>query len=276
VAITDAVVPVAGLGTRLYPATRALPKALLPVGGKPAVQHVVEELQADGIERVVFVIGAGGELIEAHFAEDPAFADIRLVFTHQPRPRGVGDALLCAEGLMPPAPFAMALGDALVPPRGDGAGIAARLGAALEDRGAACALAVEEVPPEQVSRYGIVAPAGDGDVFDISGVVEKPAVADAPSHLAVAARYVFSPEIFGALRRAPLDARGELGTAEAMRGLLAHGHRVVAVRLGDDEPRFDVGSPEGYAEAFVALALADARLGPRLRERLEAVLDDDR
>ena len=177
--VTTAVVPVAGLGTRLLPATKSQPKEMLPVGGKPVVQHVVEELADAGIERVVFVTGRGKGSIEDHFDHDPVLmrtlalrADDELIgrlgfermgvtfaYTRQPAPRGLGDAVLCAEGFTGDGPFAVALGDAIIGTRARN-GIVARLGEALEAHGAVCAIAVREVPREQTGRYGIVVAGG--------------------------------------------------------------------------------------------------------------------
>jgi UTP--glucose-1-phosphate uridylyltransferase len=267
VAITIAVVPVAGLATRLRPLSRGVPKGLLPVAGKPVVQWVVDELAACGIQRVVLVTGRSRAAFAAHFcdAEGP-----EIVCAEQPRPRGLGDAILCAAPHVGEEPFAIALGDALMG-RGRPARVVERLAAAVQ-AGASAALAVEEVAPSETDRYGIVVPGGDADPFPVLDVVEKPAPADAPSLLAVAGRYVATSALLDALRDVAPDARGEIQLAEALAAM----DGIVAVRLGPGEERFDVGSIPGYCEAFVDYALSDPDLGPALRAHARALLDGER
>jgi UTP--glucose-1-phosphate uridylyltransferase len=274
--VTTAVVPVAGLGTRLLPATKSVPKAMLPVGGKPVVQHVVEELAVAGIERVVFVTGRGSAAIEAHFDADPvlraalerrgdadalsrlAFEELGLTFAYarQPEPLGLGDAVLRAEEFVGDAPFAIALGDAILRGPKDRRPVMQRLADALEAHGAACAIAVRDIPREQTSRYGIVATQDSGEVVRVDDLVEKPEPNEAPSTLAITARYVMTPAIFDALRGTPRTSDGELELTDAIARLVEQGQTVVAVRLGDTT-RYDVGTHETYAEAFRAFAPAD-------------------
>jgi UTP--glucose-1-phosphate uridylyltransferase len=267
VAIITAVVPVAGLATRLRPLSRGVPKALLPVAGRPVVQHVVDELAACGVERVVLVTGRGRGAFAAHFA---GAGGPEVVCAEQPRPLGLGDAILRAAPQVGDEPFAIALGDALLG-RGQPAHVTERLAAAVAD-GASAAVAVEEVAPAETDRYGIVVPCGDGDPFPIAGVVEKPAPADAPSLFAVAGRYAATPALLEALRAAAPDASGELQLADALSAL----PRVVAVRLRAGEERFDVGTVPGYCAAFVEHALCDPELGPALRAHARALLDGER
>ncbi|CAN5631021.1 UTP--glucose-1-phosphate uridylyltransferase GalU [soil metagenome] len=297
-AVTTAVVPVAGLGTRLLPATKSQPKEMLPVGGKPVVQHVVEELAAAAIERVVFVTGRGKSAIENHFDRDPtltgvlarrgdaqllgrlAFERLGLAFayTRQPEPLGLGDAVLCAEGFTGDAPFAVALGDAILGGVDGPPPVVARLAAALERHGADCAVAVRNVAREHSGRYGIVSADSDGDgkdgVVRVEAIVEKPDPATAPSTLAVAARYVTTPAIFDALRATPRAVNGELELTDAIARLIDDGRTVVAVRLRDIV-RHDIGTHESYASAFMHFALADPDHGARLRAEARALLDDD-
>src|SRR5690349_16510966 len=183
----DAVVPVAGRGTRLLPLTRAVPKELLPLDGRPIVEHVVDELRAAGVDRIALITRAGKGAIEDHFD------DRRIVAIRQGEPRGLGDAVACAETLPPSGPFVVALGDCVFR---SSAVVSALLTAHAAQPGAAAVIAVERVPPERVSRYGVVALDGERVV----DVVEKPAPQDAPSDLAIAARYVLTPAIFAALR----------------------------------------------------------------------------
>jgi UTP--glucose-1-phosphate uridylyltransferase len=267
VAITTAVVPVAGLATRLRPLSRGVPKGLLPIAGKPVVQRVVDELAACGIERVVLVTGRGRGAFAAHFcgADGP-----EVVCAEQPQPLGLGDAILRAAPLLRDEPFAIALGDALLG-RGEPARAIERLAAAVHG-GASAAVAVEEVTPTETGRYGIVVPAGDGDPFAVAGVVEKPAPETAPSRLAIAGRYAATPALLDALRATAADASGELQLADALSAL----DGVVAVRLRPGEERRDVGNVPGYCAAFVEYALSDPELGPALRAQARALLDGER
>ena len=296
--VADAVVPVAGLGTRLLPATKSQPKEMLAVVGKPVVQHVVEELAGTGIRRVLFVTGRGKNSIEDHFDTDPELVrtlresgreellaelayermGVDFLYTRQDGQRGLADAVLCGERFVRDAPFAVALGDCIVGRPGAPPGSAAvtALTLALESARAACAVAVEAVPDDQVGRYGIVAPAegADGAAFAVGAIVEKPAPGRAPSDLAVAARYVFAPAIFDAIRRTAPDAAGEVQLTDAVQALIDAGLPVVAVRLPDGERRFDAGTVESYCETFVEFALADPRFGARLRRRAQELLGE--
>jgi UTP--glucose-1-phosphate uridylyltransferase len=275
VAIIDAVIPVGGLGTRLLPATKSQPKEMLPLVDKPVVQYVVEELAAAGIERLLFVTGRRKRAIEDHFDADPelerlvggAFGDpkagLEVLYTRQARPRGLGDALLCAASFSAGRPVVVALGDTVVTSPGDGPPVVARLIDASQ--GADAVLAVEEVDPQAVGRYGIVA-VERGVVTEI---VEKPALDAAPSRTAIAARYVLGPAVFEALRLTEPDAQGELQLTDALCRVLAGGGRIVAVPLTAGERRHDIGTIESYCAAFVELALADPRVGPGLRGLLD-------
>jgi UTP--glucose-1-phosphate uridylyltransferase len=274
VAVTDAVVPVAGLGTRLRPLTRSHPKEMLPVGDRPVVQFVVEELEAAGIERLLFVTGAGKRAIEDHFDDPDGPPDgVRVAYTRQGRPRGLGDAVGCAEGFAGDRPVVVALGDTILG-RHILPGIVPRLVEAFESAGAVAAVAVEEVAPDAVGRYGIVAPDGDGEVVGVTDLIEKPEPGTAPSRLAVAARYVLAPAVLRELRATPPDHRGEIQLTDALAALARRGERIVAVRLRPEERRYDVGTVEGYCATFLELALTDPRFGARLRSRARALLDE--
>lgn len=292
--ITDAVVPVAGLGTRLLPATKSQPKEMLPVVGKPVVQYVVEELAGVGVERALFVTGRGKTSIEDHFDPDRELTrtlresgreqllealdyermGVEFLFTRQPEPLGLGDAVLRAEGAVGGRPFALALGDSILGLERRSR-ILALLGDELERRDAACAIAVERIEPSQAPLRGVVAPAagsGSEQVFEVEAIVEKPAPEAAPSDLGVAARYVLTPAIFEALRSVRPDASGELQLTDGIRALIEGGRRVIAVRLPPRERRFDVGTVEAYCLTFLEFALADPGFGERLRARAREML----
>ncbi len=268
--VTDAVIPVAGLGTRLLPATRSQPKEMLPILDRPVVQYVVEELVAAGIQRILFVTGRRKRAIEDHFDADPELGSeplidprtgLQILYTRQARPAGLGDAIRYGEGLGSHEGVVVALGDAIIESRGD-PNLSRRLIETYETERPAAVIAVQQVPLERVSRYGIV----DGPLEAIAGLVEKPSVETAPSRWAVAARYVLSPEVLFQLRETPPDTSGEVQVADALNALIAAGERVIAVPLAEDEHRHDIGTVESYVATFVHFARRDPRFS--------AVLDD--
>lgn len=291
--IRNAVVPVAGLGTRLLPATKSQPKEMLPVAKKPIVQYVVEELARNHIDRLLFVTGRGKHSIENHFDRDPdlraslerankkelldelAFEGIGLSFmyTRQAAQNGLGDAILYGEPFVGHEPFLVALGDSIIGMNGE-SDICSRMSQAYDDTHAAAVIAVEEVPREQTRHYGVVSPEGEGDVFAISDVVEKPKPDEAPSNFAIAGRYVFAPLIFDMLRRVEPDKKGEIQLTDAIRMLCRTGRRVVGVKLNGNEKRYDIGNFPSYYETFTEFALADPVHGAEFRERLKRLLAD--
>jgi UTP--glucose-1-phosphate uridylyltransferase len=258
VSVATAVVPVAGRGTRMLPATRVVPKAMLVLGDRPVAQHVVDELREAGMTRIVLVTGAGGEAIRAHFAGEDDIA-----FAEQAEPRGLGDAVLAAEGAVD-GPFVVALGDALL-----GAAAVRAAVDAFERRAAAGAVVVEEVPAEAVGQYGIVDPAeparADAGGFVLRDVVEKPPPDAAPSRLAIAGRYVLSPSVFALLRETAPDAGGELQLTDALRRV----DPLVGVQLPAGLRRRDTGTPAGLALAVVEWALAQEDLRGAVAERVD-------
>lgn len=267
----DAVVPVAGLGTRLRPLTDALPKELLPVGDRPVLTWVLEELAACGVDRAVLVTHPRKAAIDRYVAAAGAPLQVEAVL--QDEPLGLGHAVLQARGQVS-GPFAVALGDAVLGGRPP-ARIVARLLDAVRATGAAGAVAVQEVPAEDVGRYGVVAPAGEerDGVLPLAGIVEKPDPAAAPSRLAVAARYVLDDRAFDALERTPPGRGGEVQLTDALATLIDEGAGLVAVRLAPDEPRFDVGTPASWLRAHLELALTDPVHGAALRARAAELLD---
>lgn len=277
-AITNAVIPVGGLGTRLLPATRSQPKEMLPIVDKPVVQHVVEELVRAGISRVLFVTGRRKRAIEDHFDAQPELdtgplidprTGLQIFYTRQAEPAGLGDALRYADGFTGTGGIVAALGDALIEtPQPAQPGIVPRLIETYERERADAVLAVTEVPDEQVSRYGI-AIAGDGDGGTVTQVIEKPAADEVESRTAIMGRYVLGPRVFEALRHTPPSLGGEVQLADALQRVIDGGGRVLAVALGPGERRHDIGTVESYCAAFVAYALADPRLAPAVRALLD-------
>jgi UTP--glucose-1-phosphate uridylyltransferase len=281
-----AIVPVAGQGTRLLPSTKSQPKEMLPVGRKPVVQYVVEELVLSGVNRLLFVTGPGKTSIENHFdinAELIAFLretgkeelleeldferqKVQYFYTRQRQQLGLGHAVLCARPLVGEQPFVVALGDSIIGLLAQ-SDIVRRMVDEFGRSGAEAVIAFESVPREDVVQYGIAKPLGSAtQVFELADIVEKPGVADAPSNLAVAARYVFAPRIFDLLEKTPPGKGGEIQLTDAIRTLIHHGGKVLGMRLSEKERRFDIGNFESYFKAFVEFALNDPRYGAELRE----------
>ncbi|UCC68069.1 MAG: UTP--glucose-1-phosphate uridylyltransferase [Armatimonadota bacterium] len=278
--ITKAVVPAAGRGTRLLPATRSQPKEMLPVGRKPTIQHVVEELAAAGLREVLLISGQGKRAIEDHLDRDVnlhgeghhPWMDLRFFHARQSAPRGLADAVGVAEPFAAGQPFVVALGDSIVVSRAREPLLKRMLSVHTKRRPAAT-VAVEEVPHEAVNRYGIVAPKGEtNSVFAIRDIVEKPSPSKAPSNLAAAGRYVLAPVIFDAIRRIEPGVGRELQLTDALRLLLREGQEIVCVRLRKGEHRLDIGNFLSYFQAFLELSLADPELGATLRAWMRARL----
>lgn len=279
--VTDAVVPVAGLGTRLLPATRSQPKEMLPLVDTPVVQLVLEELARAGVRRVLLVTGRRKRAIEDHFDSAPELGlaplvdGLQIFYTRQAVPAGLGDALRYGEDFADGRAVAVALGDSVIDTPPEAPGIVSRLSEAFLVNDAAAAIAVDEVGPELVSRYGITVlgdevPAG---AFDVREVLEKPDFRSTPSRTAVMARYVLGPAVFSALRSTPPGFGGEVQLADALRRVHSEGGKIVAVPLGRGERRYDIGSAESYSAAFIEHALRDPRFGASLRRRAAELLD---
>lgn len=289
-----AVVPVAGHGTRLLPSTKSQPKEMLPVGRKPVVQYVVEELTRSDMHRILFVTGNGKESIENFFDLNHELirflresgreellatleferSPVEYAYTRQREQLGLGHAILCAEPFVADQPFVVALGDSIIGLHAD-SNIVQRMVREFERNGADVVIAFEELEdPREVVHYGIARPRGAaGDVFELADVIEKPDVEEAPSRLAVAARYVFSPAIFEHLHVTPPGKKGEIQLTDAIRRLLAGGGRGLGLRLAPGERRFDIGNFESYFQAFVEFALSDPEYGPGLARHLGRLLD---
>lgn len=283
--VRTAVIPAAGLGTRFLPATKAQPKGLLPIVDTPAIQLVVEEALAVGIEDVVIVIGPGQDAIRAHFAPDPALeaeleargkadalAKVRRAtrpevrFVVQEEALGLGHAVATGARVVGDAPFAVLLADDLIEPWVP----LLRDMLSAADRTGASVIAAMHVGEREISMYGCIGPGEtDGDLVRVASIVEKPDPADAPSDLAVIGRYVFTPAIVDALARTSPGAGDEIQLTDAI-GLLATEERVYALPF--DEGRFDVGNPLDAMEAQVAFALAREDIGLPFRAWLDGYL----
>lgn len=291
--VNIAVVPVAGLGTRLLPATKSQPKEMLPVGRKPGVQYVVEELTRAGVKRLLFVTGPGKTSIENHFdlndemiqhlretgkeelLEELDFerAPVQYFYTRQRQLLGLGHAVLCAQPFVGDLPFVVALGDSIIGLHAQ-SDIVRRMARCFVEEKAEVVVAFEEVPKNEVHHYGVAKPKGSGELFELEDVIEKPTAQEAPSNLAIAARYVFSPAIFDALQRTAPGKGGEIQLTDAIRLLIQEGKKVLGMRLRKNERRFDIGNFDAYFRAFVEFALADKKYGASLRKFLVQLLNE--
>lgn len=286
--VRKAVIPAAGLGTRFLPATKAIPKEMIPVVDKPAVQYIVEEAVRAGIEDILIVTSRGKASIEDHFDRAPELemhldrggkkreldqvvaiadlADIHVV--RQKEPRGFGDAVMAARRHVGDAAFVVMVGDEIVPkpihPEKD---LLQEMIDAYR-RTSASVVAVKEVAAEDVSSYGVVDPVGDPErgLVEIRGMVEKPRVEDAPSRLSARGRYVFEADLFGYIERTPPGRGGEIQLTDAINAM-AQERRVYA--YVHEGPIFDVGKNPDYLRASVELALRRDDLGSDIRAWLK-------
>ena len=285
-AIQKAVFPVAGLGTRFLPATKAQPKEMLPIVDKPLIQYAVEEAYAAGIRHMIFVTGRSKRAIEDHFDtayeleneleaahKDSLLALVRSIkpddmdcsYVRQARMLGLGHAVLCAQPLVGQDPFAVLLADDLMVGADGGPGVLAQMVRVFQEVGTSV-LAVREVPTEHVRRYGVVAgdSAGPG-LIRIRQMVEKPAPEVAPSRMGVAGRYILSASVFDKIRQLPRGSGGEIqltdGIAQLIEGEGVHAYQYAG-------KCYDCGSKQGFLEATVELALKHPEVGAEFSQYL--------
>ena len=277
----------------MLPATKSQPKEMLPVARKPIVQYVVEELVANGMDEILFITGRNKTSIENHFDADPElvralestnktdlleelkFQEMaaHFFYTRQRMQKGLGDAILCGENFAGEQPFVIALGDSIVGLNAASRTVS-RMTELFEETRASCVIAVEEVPPEETVHYGIIdAAPGTGGGLRVKNLVEKPKPEAAPSNLAIAGRYVFSPLIFDLIRRVKPDRKGEIQLTDAIQLMCEEGRRVLAVKLPPNEKRYDIGNFPSYFETFVEFALADPVYGPGFRKVIERMFE---
>ncbi len=286
--IRKAVVPAAGLGARLRPLTLAIPKELLPIGRKPVLAYVADELRASGVSDALFIVSPRKPQIRAFFGdeyggEDDNLPPLRCHYLTQIEQKGAGDAVLLAEAWVGDAPFVVAFGDCLldVEPPGSPAAPLMRLIAARHAQQAVAAVLVETVPQEHVTRYGVLAPeiglTGPFTApFAARDIVEKPSPDAAPSNLVAAARYAFNPAIFAYLRASVTDERGERNITDPIRAARQAGGALWAVPLQPGERRRDIGNLENFLTAFVEAALRDREFGPAVRAAAQTGLASDK
>ena len=284
--INKAVFPVAGMGTRFLPATKAQPKEMLTIVDKPLIQYAVEEAYEAGIRQMIFVNGRSKRAIEDHF--DTAYEleaeleaagknellelvhtikphDMECIYIRQAKAFGLGHAVLCAQSVVVNEPFAVLLADDLMvgsPP------VLKQMVERFADWQASI-IAVQEVPEEHTRRYGIVAGTPVNDrMMDMTHIVEKPAPENAPSRLGVAGRYILTPGVFREIANQPRGVGGEIQLTDGIAGLMRR-EKVFAFRY--EGRRYDCGSKEGFLEANVELALQHPKLGPGFREYLKTL-----
>jgi UTP--glucose-1-phosphate uridylyltransferase len=286
VKVNKAIFPVAGLGTRFLPATKAQPKEMLPVVDKPLIQYAVEEAYDAGIRQMIFVNGRNKRAIPDHF--DTAYEleseleasgkrellqlvqsikpdDMECIYIRQPKALGLGHAVLCAQCVVVNEPFAVLLADDLM------VGEPSILKQMVQqfDEWHASIIAVQEVPPEHTRRYGIVAGTPvDDRMMDLTHIVEKPAPESAPSRLGVAGRYILTPGVFREISQLPRGVGGEIQLTDGIANLMRR-EKVFAYRYHGK--RYDCGSKEGFLQANVELALAHPELGAGFREYLKTL-----
>ena len=237
-----AIIPAAGHGTRFLPVTKAVPKEMLPIGSKPALELIVDEAKSAGADEIILIISHGKELIREYFKDDPAIR-----FVYQEEQRGLGHAILQASSLVSGSSsrLLILLGDCLVA----GCNAAKAMAEVSAAHGGASVIGLERVPPEKVSRYGIVR-MEDGRIVDL---VEKPAPEEAPSDLAIAGRYLLDTRIFDYLRTQTPGKGGEIQLTDAIRRMIGGGDAAALLGYVYPGKRQDIGNPKGYFEALRAM-----------------------
>lgn len=290
-----AIIPAAGMGTRFLPVTKAQPKEMLPVLDKPIMQYVIEEAAAGGADQILLVTGRGKRAIEDHFDRSVELEEIlaekgsaylevvrqvsnlaQLYYVRQKSPLGLGHAVACGAAFTNDEPFLVLLGDIVVPRRD----ILPRLVAAWEHTGASV-IAVERVPDSHISRYGIVGvdPCAElsdevgAPCYQVNALVEKPALEEAPSNLAIMGRYLLTPRLMELLACTKPGEGGEIQLTDALVSLLAD-EPLYAVEIEPDSG-FDTGNVLSWLEANITLALRDRRYAGELRELLATLMADD-
>ena len=286
--IKKAVFPVAGMGTRFLPATKAVPKELLPIVDRPLIQYAVDEAREAGIEQMIFVTGRGKTAIVEHFdiafelettmgerGKDLGVLDQTratpgdIITVRQQVPMGLGHAIWCARAVVGDEPFAIFLPDELMIGEPGGAGCMKQMVDAYAKTGGNL-VSVLEVPREEVSSYGVIDPgAMDGNLTQVRGLVEKPAVADAPSNKIVSGRYILQPEVMRILEDQEKGAGGEIQLTDAMAKMIGD-QPFHAVTF--DGKRYDCGSKLGFVEATLALALQREDMGNSVRDMAQRLL----
>jgi len=286
--IKKAVIPAAGWGTRLLPATKAQPKEMLPIVDKPAIQYIVEEAVAAGIEDILIITAKDKQSIEDHFDISQALEDalekqgktellkmvedisemITIHSVRQKEQKGLGHAIYCAKTFVGDDPFAVLLGDDIIHSEKP---VIQQMIEVFEERKAPV-LGCKTVPKKDVSKYGIVNYSRrDGDVYKVEDMIEKPSLAEAPSNLAILGRYIITPEIFDILENTPPGKGGEIQLTDALKTML---DKRAVFGYDFEGKRYDVGNKMGFLKTTVELALAREDLGPEFKQYLKDLTED--
>jgi UTP--glucose-1-phosphate uridylyltransferase len=287
--IRKAVIPAAGLGTRMLPLTKTQPKEMLPLGRKPCIQYIVEELASAGITQILFVTGQKKRSIEDHFDKDMDLEkmlsmsdqkdilqelkfhdlDVSFFYTRQSVPAGLGHAVSCARDFVCGEPFVIALGDSIIRSN-ENRFLLKRMMEQYEKDSGSFVIGTRNVSLQDVHRYGIIKPkkGSSGEIVEIEDLVEKPSASQAPSTLAVAARYIMPYRLFDALERTSPGKGGEIQLTDGIRLLLKEGTKGYSVSLTGQEKRYDIGNFGSYYEAFVDFALEDEKYGYQLKQHI--------
>lgn len=282
--VRKAVFPVAGLGTRFLPATKVMPKEMLPINDRPLIQHVFEEAREAGIDEFIFITGRHKNMLEEHFDYQPELEETlesrgkmdmlekvqssempagKLFLTRQPRPLGLGHAIWCAKELIGDDPFAILLPDVLMKGK---TGCLKQMIDTYEQIGGNI-IALEDVPREEVNKYGIIDPGSDdGNIVEIKGLIEKPDVEQAPSTLSAVGRYILQPEVFDHLAAFERGAGNEIQLTDSMAKLIGK-QPFNGIRFNGKS--YDCGSRLGFIEANIAYGLADEEIGEGVTELLK-------
>ncbi|MEB2492986.1 UTP--glucose-1-phosphate uridylyltransferase GalU [Peribacillus frigoritolerans] len=284
--VKKAIIPAAGLGTRFLPATKAMPKEMLPIVDKPTIQYIVEEAVASGIEDIIIVTGKGKRAIEDHFDYAPELEQnlmekgkidllnnvqystnlANIHYIRQKEPKGLGHAVWCARNFIGDEPFAVLLGDDIVQ---SNTPCLKQLINKFEETNNSI-IGVQTVPVEETNRYGIIDPAfQDGRLYQVENFVEKPVLGSAPSNLAIMGRYILTPEIFSMLDQQEVGAGGEIQLTDAIQKL----NQIQRVFAYDFEgKRYDVGEKIGFVKTTIEFALQDSSLRKDILSFIEKIL----
>lgn len=297
--IKKAVIPAAGLGMRLLPATYAQPKEMLPCGRIPTIQYVVEELVAAGVKDILIITGRTKRALEDHFDPDFAFLEklensgkkelleemsffstlkkskVNIFFTRQAKPTGLADAIYLAKDFVEEEPFHVALGDTVIytKPLGN---CLHRLNQVHDKKKSSCTILLEKVKKEETQKYGIIngTKISEG-IWQITDLIEKPAPDVAPSQLAICGRYIFTPQIFPAIDKTPKGIGNEKQITDSIKILLKEGAEIWGIEVDKNEERYDIGDPLTYAVSFIELSLHDPEirkyLVPYLKNRVKTL-----
>ena len=286
--IKKAVIPAAGWGTRLLPATKAQPKEMLPIVDKPAIQYIVEEAVAAGIEDILIITSKDKQSIEDHFDISQALEDalekqgktellkivkdisemITIHSVRQKEQKGLGHAIYCAKTFVGDDPFAVLLGDDIIHSKKP---VIQQMIEVYKEKEAPI-LGCKTVPKKDVSKYGIVNYSRrDGDIYKVEDMIEKPSPAEAPSNLAILGRYIITPEIFDILENTPPGKGGEIQLTDALKTML---DKRAVYGYDFEGKRYDVGNKMGFLKTTVELALAREDLGPEFKQYLKDLTED--